>query len=1128
MDKPRKKLYGRESQLQLLIETFHKIVPERKEGVDDGVDDGVHDGVADEAQRQRPDPKDQDEDGLVKDPDTELPQSMTAFEASFSIPHRPILTLITGPSGTGKTSLATALADYVQTHQGNHSWAGVYFISGKFDQFSRLENMGTCFPIKAALNSYFKLLVMREPPHVVDQLGEELLRRLSADYLLLMNAIPALYEILLKASQNQSTNDDTTTEASTLGSLHESNFGSLYNIQSNNKAATEGDERIRFVIRSILQIVCSAEKPVILLIDDWQWADDASLELIQEIIQDFCIQGLMLLGACRGNEVGLDDKLAVMLRDLEDKSICEVVDVQVSNLSVKDVETLVRETLVVPKTKFLASVPYAELATFVHRQTGGNPFGTQQMLEFLATEISLVEDKAIDDLPGYFEHRIATKMQSIDCDTSDLDTLVSLVLLRTTDLPQEIQDILKTGSCLGKDFNARVVAAALELEYGGIESALNKAQHLELLSPIPDRPDYFHFVHDKIQEASYKMIPDASKETIHASIGRNVKEAMSREEIAFDAPLLVDQFRRSLSLFTSEEDRVALADLCLQAARSRHHSSSISASMEYLELGLSLIPGRRPFRDYYELSLELNCSAAEMYYAAGQHEKTAAIVERIVGVSTNKADTARAESILIFSLGSQHMIVEAMGQSLRSLKQLGEPLPPRIGALNVLMEARKTAGKLRKLSDTDILMLPQMTDSRKLISLNILNIVFLYNFSSRPPAAAVIAMRMVRLSLEGGLSAMSAIGFAAYGMIISNGFEDMANGARFGKLALRIYSNFSKPEWYCRVNVLVWACLLPGHLPIRQCTPFMRKAGIAGLATGDIEFAMLGVVLYTAYSIISARPLGVLFKEGLDFLDRMKLHRQDLVLLWHLPLIQVISTLTEDTKTGNPSVLTGKYMNEKEVLDEAFFRKNISTITVIFYNKLTLAVTMGNWNAAEQACIAWEKDCDFSTIMVPVQDYSRFMMALASLVQLRSGTKGTRRRRSRARRYLNVLRKRLPFSEENYFHRVALLEAEEAMSLNRREVALDKYQQAIDAAGEQSFWMEQGIACERMSVCLSDGKNELSDESVERLLEAKQAYENWGATAKVNQLNRLIKTSRSAEELSNLGFRALDKKLPLL
>ena len=1063
---PRKKLYGRESQLKMLIETFHKVVPE-----------------------------------LESDP-AEPTATNNAAGSLLSHFHRPLLTLITGPSGTGKTALATALADHVLKNQSS-GMSSVYFVSGKFDQFVKLENLGTCYPINQALDSYFKQLVIREPAYVVDQLASELLRRLSADFLLLMNSIPALYSILLNASRGQN-GDESLTEVSTLGWLNGSDVGLMDQARSRNLAATDGDERVRFVIRSILQIICSPEKPVILLIDDWQWADDASLELIKEVIQDVCIQGLMLLGACRGNEVDIKDNLAVMLRELEDESICDIVDVQVSNLSLTEVEALVSEALVVPNPKLFPSFPYGEVAAFVHRLTGGNPFGTQQMVEFLGMELSTLEDPSLMKNPeDYIKQLIADKMQGMHCDFTSVDILVSLVLLRIADLPEDIQEVLKTGACLGRDFDSNIVAAALNLKRDEMEAAFDKAQKLELFGVLSDRPDHFHFVHDKIQEASYTMIPENSKGSMHVSIGRNIKDAMDRGDLVFDARLLVDQFRRCLSFFDSESRRVSLAELCLQAARSSHHAVSIAASREYFELGLSLLPERH-WRDHYKLSFELTCAAAEMFYALGQHEKTAALVNDVETSSASKADKARAQCILIFSLGSQHMIVEAMSQSLSSLKQLGEPIPSHIGFLNVMMEARKTSAKLRNVSDQDILSLPQMVDPRTLLSLNILNIVFLYNFSSRPPSAAVIAMRMVRRSLEGGLSAMSSIGFAAYGMILSNGFGDMANGARFGKLALKIYDMFALPEWFCRVNVLVWACLLPGHLPIRQCTPFMRKAGIAGLAAGDMEFAMLGVVLYTAYSIISARPLGDLYKEALDFLDRMKLHRQDLILLWHLPLLQVISTLIGDAEAENPAILTGKYMNEKEVLEDSFYRKNIASITVIYYNKLTVAVTMGDWVAAEQVCFAWEKDCDFSTIMVPVQDYTRFMMALASLVRLRSGTPGNRRRRRRAERFLAILRKRLQFSEENYSHRVSLLEAEEAMSQNRKELAIQKYHEAIEAAGEQAFWMEQGLAYERLSVCLSEKQRMLTEESIELLREAKLAYMSWGATTKVQQLTRFI------------------------
>jgi hypothetical protein len=127
----------------------------------------------------------------------------------------------------------------------------------------------------------------------------------------------------------------------------------------------------------------------------------------------------------------------------------------------------------------------------------------------------------------------------------------------------------------------------------------------------------------------------------------------------------------------------------------------------------------------------------------------------------------------------------------------------------------------------------------------------------------------------------------------------------------------------------------------------------------------------------------------------MNLHRQDLILRWQLPLMQVISNLIGDTETDSPAVLTGKFFNEEEGINVARRQKNLSALTTIYYNKLTVAVTMGEWDVAEHVTLTWDKNCDFSALLIPVQDYTRFMMALALLVQVRSGTKGNRQRRSR-------------------------------------------------------------------------------------------------------------------------------------
>jgi predicted ATPase len=250
---------------------------------------------------------------------------------------------------------------------------------------------------------------------------------------------------------------------------------------------------------------------------------------------------------------------------------------------------------------------------------------------------------------------------------------------------------------------------------------------------------------------------------------------MNNGKIAMDPVLLVDQFRHGLSLVDVEEERVALAQLCMQAARISAKTLSISSSTIYIDLARSLLL-RRHWRDFYDLSLDVFGASVELSYATGQHDKIAATVSEVEENARNIEDTARARTGLVFSLGSQHRICEAIDTSLGLLKDLQEPLPSKVGILAVLLEARKTSKMLRKFSDKDLLLLPRLTDRKKLAAMHIFNIVFMYNLVSRPLSAALISMRIVQVSIRHGLSEVSSIGFSSYGMFVLNNFDDMDIG----------------------------------------------------------------------------------------------------------------------------------------------------------------------------------------------------------------------------------------------------------------------------------------------------------------------------------------------------------------
>lgn len=1030
------------------------------------------------------------------------------------------LVLVTGPSGTGKTALI------VQTLKQRVCDKGGFFLSGKFDQLERPENY---YPIVQAFTGWVHTVLVERDEATLRSIQEEL-KKVAETEQLLLDMIPALQQLLdvKKTSgleQQQDGVDGNNRRQSFTYSRTQSNSSfassSVTTTEAMQKARVSvsagAQKRLIFAFCQFLQTICSPRRPMILFLDDLQWAEPASLNLLAALVggghNGGCdishkngsnpgeIQGLMIVGACRGNEVSMDHHLSVMLRELEADEHVTITHIPIGNLSCSAISQMLSQMLNKP---ILQSMPLAEI---IHRRTGGNIFFVIQFLRALSEERLLFRRK--DD--GVWDWCAEAEMQKRLQDCSD--SAVSLLAAKILRQPKPVQDIVMIAACIGAESDESILQVIVAFD---VKQPLSVAEDKGLLhrrSLKPGSVDKYSmctgtdeseqgrrwmFEHDQVQQAAYSLIPDHEREEVHLSIGRKLWRQLSPEQLHSNAFLVVNQLRMGARLMTDPDEREQMAFLLLQAGEKASGLSAFAAASSYLSLGIKLL-GDRHWRDQYDLSLDLFNAAAEVAYCNSHFEEMDELINEVLKHARNDMDKSRALTASIYSLGTRNELQKAIDLGLQVLRGLGESFPSNPGVLSIIIELRRTKKRLKRFdNDADFLEMPLMRDAAKLSAMRIMNLLVAYAIYGRPLLAPLICMRLIHTTLDHGMSGMACYGFSAFALFLCTAFDDVPLGIRYARVGLNILDKFDAKEWLCRTYGAAHLFCFTFIQPCRDQLKPLLIAHRVGLGCGDIEYSMLCAGCYGALAINASIPLAPLYRDLMSFLELMILHKQTNMIQFCRPHLQVVMNLMGECE--DPCALNGTAMNEKQAMKEAIDTKNNTSIALLLLLRLTILSYFQQYEKAEKVALELSKlNRDCFACFIKASNWLHEGLVSLALCSHR------RRRRIRvAKRCLRNLLALAQHSDQTVASKVLLLEAEIGVFSGNFHQALETYELASSKAYELQLWNDAGLTHERAAHALrARGRD---DESLQHLKKARAAYEKWGAHAKVAQIGEQIRS----------------------
>ncbi|MEP7267130.1 MAG: adenylate/guanylate cyclase domain-containing protein [Saprospiraceae bacterium] len=977
------------------------------------------------------------------------------------------LLLVYGLSGVGKSSLVDYLYRPAQESDG-------FFVFGKFDS---LKSDVPYFAFSQALGKLVDYVLMLEED-VLNQWKNEFYRVLHPIGRVLYDIIPGLEKLL-------------------------ENEPELPLLQG-----FEAQLRFNYAISKFLKVFSDENKPLVLFLDDLQWSDEPSLQLVKNIFNNIELRKILIIGAYRDNEITTGHKFLQFKLDVEEMKI-PTNEVHLENLLYEDVHNFVHDTLGFSTTSLDG------LISIIHKKSSGNALFLNQFLKSIYSNEMLYFDRAKSCWIWDEEKLLGFNVEG---------DIVNLLLQTINKLQQETISLLKIASCIGNKFQLDILVKITEDQVDKVYKDLKPAINTGLI--IEAQGKNMYFVHDRIQQAIYSLTDDKDKKKFHLEIGKlllnNTPEHLVRESI-FD---IVNQFNFAKELIVDKQELIKLSELNFMAGFRSQNATAYFVALQYFENAIKALQPDFWSMDYAN-SFNLYFQSAVAANQCNARVKFNEYVEILDSHVKDRFDKIRIANLKIQSAIAENNHKKVIEIGLSALNYLNVRIKPKPSQIDVLIGYILTNRRLSKITDSEISKLPVNTDEDLIMTMSIMHHVSLAAYFIEPNMVPLIMFKLIQMTLKHGLSPKSPFAFVVFGYINIAYMNKIRQGIKMGILGNELSNKLKIEDQICSLkqvyNTFISHWL--GHLA--EAVPDLEEGLKKGLETGDFEFTSITGQLLIYWLFYSGEPLEKVVKRGellsiqvaplnqIMQIERIKLFRQSAINL----ILGV-----EDFR-----ILKGVAFDEGVV---EFEKK--PAFDLYYYNlyaqKKFLALVFNQYE------IAWEYTCEEKKYMIPIKGsptenlfyfYESICISLIfankSALEQKQLIKTSRKN---LKRYVELVK----ISEINYKHRHELMLAEYYRLTGQPDKAMTAYSNSIKYARLNKYIQDEALAWERAGNLYQH----LAQKEVAQfyLSNAYKAYAKWGAKAKLEQMNSQYFGFISMDEIgyrnSNIDLNTILKTIHLL
>jgi PAS domain S-box-containing protein len=821
------------------------------------------------------------------------------------------------------------------------------------------------------------------------------------------------------------------------------------------------------------------EHPLAFFLDDLQWLDTATLDLMEDLLTRPDVKDLMLIGAYRDNEVTPAHPLTRKLQAIRQAGAI-VHDILLAPLTRPDLEQLIADSLHCERGR-------AEpLAALVEDKTAGNPFFAIQFVSALVEESLLTFD--------YGEGEWHWDLNLIHA-KGYTDNVVDLMVGKLNRLPNETKKALEQLACLGNSVEFAMLRAVYQHSSGAMHGQLWEAVRTGL---IFRSEDCYRFLHDRVQEAAYSQIPQELRAEAHLRIGMLMVSSTSPDKLEEGIFEIVNQLNRGAHLIASIGEQERIAELNLIAGRRAKISTAYAAAIKYLLAGRRWLTEETWSRNY-ELVFSIEALLAECELLTVDMSAAEDRLSKLAARAKNAHDialVARLRVTLYIILGSDR----STDVFIEYQRRLGEEWSPHPTDEDVKREYDQVISLVESRKIEQLVDLPLITNPDVLDVLDVFAEVVMVASFTDANFYALVLCRMVGLSLEHGNSDASCFAYVSLGTVAGSRFGNYEVGFQLGKLGYDLVEKHGLHRYQARVYLRFGLCIMPWTRHVNTGRALIRRAFDAANRIGDLTFAAYSYNFLNTNLLAAGDPLAYVQREaesGLEFAQKARFLRVTDQITTQLALVRTLRGLT--TRFGS--------FNEDH-FDELQFESHLSSNSTLlvpecwyWIRKLQARFSAGDYSSAIEASLNAERLLASCNYYFEVAE-DHFYSALARAGAFDSASQGSRREHFKAladyHRQLAIWAENCP---ENFENRAALVGAELARLEGRTLDAEGLYEQAIRSARANGFVHNEALAYEMASRFYATRGLEVVAASF--LEKAHDGYRRWGADGKVRQLEAL-------------------------
>lgn len=966
---------------------------------------------------------------------------------------RPELILVSGYSGIGKSSVVNELHKALVPPRG-------LFASGKFEQYKRDIPYAT---LSQALQNLIHPLLTKDEAELA-RWRKTINEALSPNGRLLIDLAPDLKLIIGEQPEVP------------------------------DLPSRDAQNRFQLVFRQFIGIF-TQDCPLTLFLDDLQWVDAATMDLLEHLLTREDVKGLLLIGAYRDNEV---DQAHLLMRKQESmlQAGATVRNIILAPLVREDIEQLIADTL------HLSTDRAKPLAAIVEEKTGGNPFFAIQFLTALFDEQLL-----------HFDHhkgRWTWDLSGIR-GKGYTENVVDLMLEKLGRLPLDAQKSMQQLACLGNTANFAILQAVCEATEQEIHAMFWEATRAGLVLRAENS---YRFLHDKVQEAAYLLIPQDLRAEAHLRIGRLMAAHVSDDRLHEEIFEIVNQINRGLHLIHDCACCRRVAELNLMAAKRAKASTAYESALKYLHAGRALL-SQSAWHDDYDLILAIELLIAECELHTAELVGAESRLFMLAGLARSNHDLAvitRLQLTLYTTLDRSDRAIDVF---LDYLRREGTDWPRHPSRDVVAQEYAQLWEKIGTKRIEDLIDLPLIEDASVLDMLDVLTEIVHPAMFFDENLSTLVVCRMVALCLKHGNCDAASFGYVWLGMFAGPRFNHYEAAFRFGQLGYDLVEKRGLVRYQAR-TYLSFATLLPWSRHAAKARELIRRAFDVAFRTGDLTFSAYSWhALITNYLAVGDPLSDVLVEveKGLAFAKKSGF---GLVAENCGAQLGLIRTLRGLTSTFGSFDSDGYTEAETEL---RLARNPLLVLAEFFYwtRKMQARFFSGDYASAVDASQKAHRLLWPAASQVETGDF-RFYAALSHAAAWRSAAPEAKERHVIAlgehQRQLKVWASHCP---ANFEAKATLVEAEIARIEGRIADAEHAYEQSISSAHDNGFVHCEAVACECAAQFFAS--RGLARIAKLYLREARACFQRWGAAGKIKQLDSTYPSLR--EKLHDTHSTAL-------